>query len=677
MARKYLILDYETFSERELKDSGANEYSRDPSTEILCVGYTYGTREELAESPVQLFVPEHENIARDTDFMRLLTLDDTVLVAHNAFFEQCITKYTLPKYRNLLRMAGAKKLWPKRWICTASMARAVGLPGSLEGAGAALGLFHQKDVVAGRIGKKLCKPRKPTKHDPSTRHSDPAEYQILYEYCKKDVEAERELFLRLPKLHPKERKIWVLNQKMNLRGFAVDRELVDGALHCIERETRMLDRKFQKLTGLDSARQRDATLKWLRAEGLVLPDMKAGTITETLELPHASLPPTAREVLEIRQAISKSSTAKYAAFESRSRSDGRARDNTIYFGAHTGRDAGTGLQPQNLFKSTLPHADVLTGIDLIKARDVTAIRALFPKPMELYSSALRSCIVAPYGDLLDVGDFATIEVRVLFWLAGHKAGLEAIVTGKDMYLQMASKIYDADLDELTAAYKAGHPADVQKRQLGKQAVLGAGFGIGLGGEKFQATAKMYGMDISLSLAQKAVQAYRDLHYPIPKFWSTIERAATMAVENPGKCYKHGRLRWRKEGRWLTCELPMGRKLWYFSPRLERVQTIYGERLTLTYRGVESKTRQFLRMTTWGGKLTENVVQAVARDVLMEALLRLEERGHRPVLAVHDEIVCERPDNGDVTMQGIMAYAPDWADGLPIKVEGWSENRYRK
>lgn len=675
---KYLILDYETFSECDIRESGAYEYAAHQSTEILCVGYTYGTREELRDSDVHLFTPRFESVARDTEFVRLLTDSETVLVAHNAFFEQCITKLVLPRYRNLLGSNKARTIDPEHWICTASLARAVGIPGNLEGASAALNLAHQKDMEGHRLMLKMCKPRKPTKNDASTRHTDPDDLKRLYEYCKKDIEAERELFLRLPPLHQKERKFWVLNQKMNLRGFAIDRELVTGALHCIDKEVKQLDGRFRELTGLNSARQRDATLKVLAKLGLTLSDLKAGTIDEALKGDFYA-DPEAKEMLEIRQAISKSSTAKYSAFEARSRSDGRARDNTIYFGAHTGRDSGTGLQPQNLFKATMPLADVLTGIDLIKARDVTAIQALYPKPMELYASALRSCIVAPNGYVLDVGDFSTVEVRVLFWLAGHQKGLAAILSGKDLYTEMAGKIYEEDEKQIFLEYKSGSYAGLQKRQLGKQTVLGAGFGIGVGGEKFQKAAKAYGMDISISLAQKAVIAYRELHAPVVKFWSTIERAATLAIQNPGKTYRHGVLRWRKDGDWLHCQLPLGRNLSYYKPRIERVNSLYGEKLSITYRGVESVSKKFIRMTTWGGKLTENVVQGAARDLLMESLLRLDEEGHAPVLAVHDEIVCERYAewNFGEVMRHLMEKAPAWAEGLPIKVEGWSETRYRK
>lgn len=387
-----------------------------------------------------------------------------------------------------------------------------------------------------------------------------------------------------------------------------------------------------------------------------------------------------REILEIREAISRSSTAKYQAFELRSRHDGRARDNTIFFGAHTGRQAGTGLQPQNLFKTVIPQEELEVGIKLIRRKDRHTIEALFEKPMDLYASAIRSCIVAAPNCILDVGDFATIEVRVLFWLAGHAKGLKTLADGRDLYLEMASYIYGLNLAKLAQKFEAGDSDAKQKRQLGKQTVLGAGFGIGIGGEKFQATCKQYGIAIGLDLARSAIQAYRKLHAPIPGFWTGIEKAARLAILHPGKAFRCGFLVWKKEGEFLTVKLPMGRKLSYYKPRIDRTQTLYGERLQISYLGVVSQSKKFLRVHTWGGKLTENVVQAVARDLVMEALLRLEKTGiYFPVLAVHDEIVGERNKEKGSTeeFEKIMSEVPEWASGLPIKVEAWSEDRYRK
>jgi len=210
---------------------------------------------------------------------------------------------------------------------------------------------------------------------------------------------------------------------------------------------------------------------------------------------------------------------------------------------------------------------------------------------------------------------------------------------------------------------------------------GGGFGIGLGGEKFQATCKQYGLDVPIELAKRAVRAYREAHPRVPVFWNNIERAAVQACQNPGKRYRIGYLIWEKKGDFLTVQLPIGRKLSYYKPGVEMVRTPWGNKAQLSYLGVLSPSKKFGRIKTWGGKLTENVVQAIARDLLYEALMRLEEQGKRsPVLPVHDGIVCERGESNGHSLSDFintMAEAPAWAKGLPVKVEGWSEKRYRK
>ncbi len=306
--------------------------------------------------------------------------------------------------------------------------------------------------------------------------------------------------------------------------------------------------------------------------------------------------------------------------------------------------------------------------------------------MELYASALRSCIVAPKGKMLDVGDFATIEVRVLFWLANELYGLKQIEEGRDLYCEMAAEIYGVDAKELYKRYKAGDKEALQMRQLGKQTVLGAGFGIGVGGEKFQLTAKSYGMDISIELAQNAVKAYRRLYPRVPMFWTAMNHAAMQAIRNPTKAYRIRHLTWAMNGNRLTCKLPIGRKLSYFGARIGQKATLYGPKPTLEYLGTvgPQHSKVFGRVHTWGGKIVENAVQGVARDCLYEKLLELELEGKRiPVLAVHDETVNER-DTAQATpaqavheLEGKMGGPLIWAPGLPVKVEAWSEARYRK
>lgn len=680
MKTTYLVLDYETFSRCNLKKAGAYEYSVHPSTEILCAAFAIGTLEELKTARVMSWVPNHYN--KDFKFLLKALLDPAIKIsAHNALFEQLITKNVFGK-KYMKSKEELQNIPLERWLCTAALARARGLPGNLEGACSALNLSHQKDLEGHKLMLKLSKPKKPSKKDPSTRHQNKEDLERLLQYCKADIEAEKELLLKLPSYHPLERKTWELDQKMNLRGFAVDRSLVKNALKLIEIETSEMDLEVKKITQgkLNSARQRNALLLFLKKQGLnYISDLRAETLRELLkknEFPNA----TCKRLIEIRNAISKSSTAKYSAFEIRSRHDGRARDNTIWYGAHTGRQSGTGLQPQNLFKRVIPQDEVELGIDLIKAKDVHLIRALFDKPMELYASVLRSTIVAEPGSVLEVGDFATIEVRVLFWLCGNERGLKALKDGEDLYLQMAAKIYKCDFEKLKRDYLNGDEEAKKKRQVGKHTVLGAGFGIGINGEKFQATCKMFGVDVSLELAKAAITAYRELHPRVPIFWSNLEKAAVLAIQNPTKKYKLGHLVLQKSGDFLEITLPSGRKISYFKPLIVLKNTPWGQKPTLSYRGVEAVSKKFVRLSTWGGKLTENVVQACAADILMEALLRFDQPGKRfPVLAVHDEIVCETKKDLSVIkdFEKTMSMSPPWAKDLPIKVEAWSSNRYRK
>lgn len=684
----YCVLDYETFSEGDLKRIGGWEYSVHKSTEILCAASRIGTRETIRQAKTMLWIPGmvEDGFAQLLKAFRNPLVD---LVAHNAAFEQMITRNVFgPKYMPS-KLSELQTIPVERWHCTAAMSRSIGIPGNLEGAGAAMKLPVQKDKEGHKLMLKLSKPKKPSKKDPSTRIMDADLLKRLAEYCVRDVDTEVELFLRLPAMHPKERKFWCLNQRMNFRGFAVDRPLVNGALKLIALESKRLDRRAKEITGgkLESARQRNAVLKFCRHGELVLPDLRAATVKEVLKNTKPTGRERAYELLEIRDLISRSSTAKWFGFDVRSRSDGRARDNTVFFGAHTGRDAGTGgIQPQNLFKTVMKQDDVEAGLELIRSADRHAIEALYPKPMELYASALRSAIIAPKGKTLEVGDFATIEVRVLFWLANEKFGLKQITDGVDLYIEMAAKIYNECPKALLKAYKSGDKVALQKRQLGKQTVLGAGFGIGLGGEKFLLTAEQYGLDISLEIAQAAVRAYRDLYPRIPAFWTNMESAAIAAIRNPGKRYRLGHLVWAMEGNRLTCQLPIGRKLSYFGARIGQKATLYGPKSCIEYLGVLAPSKVFGRVSTWGGKLVENAVQGCARDCLYESLLALEEQGERvPVLAVHDEIVAERdllnqPENSEGMLSSFlntMGRVPEWGAGLPIKVEGWSERRYRK
>lgn len=594
---------------------------------------------------------------RDVILNYLERFPGVVFVAHNAYFEQVIT-------RNVLRIPD---LEPKRWICTASLAASLALPRNLEGAANAMNLESKKDMDGNRLIKKWCRPRKPTKNNPKTRHDDPVELSRIIDYCKRDVETTTELFLKLPMLTPTERKVWLLDQKINLRGFAIDRPLVETALKLIDEETRVVNQKTDELTFglLTSATQRDGVLRFLEDEKVFLPDLRKKTVDDALK--NGLVEGAAKEILEYRQTVSKTSTAKYQAFEMRSRSDGRVRDILMYHGASTGRWGGVGVQPQNLPRPTIYDTD--QAAEILKTGDLELVRMIYGNPMETLSSCIRSIIVAPPGRTLDVADYNAIEARVLFWVAGHQAGLRAFEEGRDLYKEQASRIYGVPLEKI----------DSDKRWLGKTAVLGCGYS--MGPKKFREACLAQGRDITENLAEAAVRAYREAHAPVVKLWDNIGRAAVAAVDNVGKKYTINRTTWFVRNGFLWCELPSGRRLAYASPVVKYEPTPWGDKRPVLYHYGTDIARKWVETKTYGGKLVENVVQAIARDLMAEAMLRIETAGPWAiVLSVHDELIAERDLKAKVTNSDfcqLMADLPTWAAGCPVVATGWAGIRYRK
>jgi DNA polymerase len=477
------------------------------------------------------------------------------------------------------------------------------------------------------------------------------------------------LFLKCAPLTPKERRIWVLDQKINLRGFAVDRPLVETVLTLVSEEAKELDREALELSDGDvkSARQAGAVKAWLEANGTFLPNLQKQTVADALA---GGLVEGVgdRRMLELRLAASKSSTAKYEAFEKRSRHDSKVRDILTYHAATTGRWGGAGVQPQNFPRGTIKNT--AQAADVLASGDLEFVRLVYGDPMGAFSSCLRSMIVSSGRDrTLDVADYAAIEARVLFWLARHERGLDAFRQGRDLYKEQAVDVYGVTLDKITPA----------QRFLGKTLILGAGFG--LGAKKFYTSVLAQGGDISPELAEAAIKAYRSTHSPVVRLWSLIEKAAIAAIENRGKRYNINYTSWFLSGEFLFCELPSGRRLAYHRPEVVYEPTPWGEKRPVVYYWcVDGYTRQWTRVKTYGGCLVENITQATARDLMAEAMLRIEAAGWEIVLSVHDELVAERDVFGDGTLEEfleLMEKLPDWATGLPCKVEGWSGSRYRK
>lgn len=660
----YLILDYETRSEADLTEVGAYKYAKHPSTEILCVAWKVAYRCPLTgafdiEGPTRSWSPHTPG--DPTTFLKYMCAPKVKLIAHNALFEQVITRFVLTKY---FPHPELKKLSIDKWICTASLAAALALPRKLEKACQALGLPVQKDMDGHKLMLKMSKPRKASKNNKSKWVFSDEKLKRLMQYCRTDVDAEGLLFEILPPLSDQERKIWLLDQKINLQGFKVDRGLIDSALSLTKSELHLLNKELRDLTNgrVESASQRDAFLNYIRRVGLKLPNMQAETIKEYLF--RTDLTPIQRRLLEIRQEASKTSTAKYEALSARICDDDRIRDNLLYWGASTGRWAGMGVQPHNFPRGTLK-VDTEQAIKLIKTRDLELIRLVYGNPLEILSTCLRGVITANEGEMLFCEDFSAIEARVVQWLSGDTEGLNLFIKGDDPYWHMAVAIYGFEV-----------PKKGPERELGKRAELGCGFGMGW--KKFLETCHKAGMKhVTPELAKKAVKIYRKKHKKVVDFWYAQEKAAILAVASKKKI-NAGKINWFMDGKILYCELPSKRRLAYYNPSIKYVETPWGEkRATLFHWQENPEIKQWVNEKTYGGRLVENIVQAVARDFMAEAMLRADDKKYKMVLTVHDELLAEKANGAQKEFSRLVGEIPEWGKGCPIKNEGWMGFRYRK
>jgi DNA polymerase len=666
-------IDFETRSACSLRACGAWRYSIDPTTEVLCLGFRLPFWDadcvelwhpafphlDVPESPLDPLV----------DLLSWVT-QGRLVEAHNAWFERSIwTNILVPQY-------GAPPIDPAQWRDSAAKAAAHALPRSLDGVTAALGLDQTKDDIGHRLMMKVSKPRKPRKAEREagvTRllwWESRDLFEQLWAYCRQDVRAEAEVSETLPDLNEQETQLYVWDQIINERGFQLDQQAVRTALRLIALETKKLNGELCRLTlgCVPKASARRQLLQWLADEGVDLDNTQAQTVTETLQ--SRRLTPAARRGLEILQLLGKSSTAKYEAMRQWMASDGRVRGGVVYHGATTGRWTGAGVQPHNFPRGTIKDQDDLWR-QLKQPIPQICVAGTRLDVMNALSQGLRGAIVAGPDQQLYVADYSAIEARVVMWLAGQEDALDIFRRGEDIYLDMASTIYD----------RVCSKEDIQERQLGKATILGCGYQ--MGAPKFVSTAATYGVQIDEDFSRQVVEAYRAKYHQVKSLWRDMEDAAIDALheDNVEILIPCGRVTWHLEGRFLYCTLPSGRRLAYPDPRLTPRQTPWGEtRFQLSYMGVDPRTHKWTRQVTYGGMLVENVTQAVARDIMAEAILRCEEQGrYRVILSVHDELIAEadRRTGSVEEFESLLTTLPEWADGLPIAAEGWVGTRYHK
>lgn len=642
-----VFLDFETFSAADLRKVGTWRYAEDPSTELLCLAWA------IEVSEPKLWTPVHE--APHALFE--LIASGAEVWAWNAHFEAAIW----------MRVCHERMGWPAvpvdRWRCSMALALSHSLPGALDKCAQVLRAKEQKSSDGQYLIHKLCKPRKPSKGNPELRwtpRTAPDDFSRLYGYCKQDVRAETVVHARLPSavLSAHEQTIWTEDLRSAIRGVDVDLASVRSIIAERDKYLRSSSAKMQRTTGAE-ATQRDKLLAWLHGEGFPLANLKAETVTRALE---ADLPAHVRAVLELRASVSQASVAKLDKMLACACRDGRLRGMTQYHGAGTGRWAGRLVQLQNLPSRGVPKSvHVLADQGLF---DWETLELIYGDPMWAYSSMIRSMLTAGTRDLeLVAVDFSAIEARLIGWLAGASALVDGFRAGVDWYSRMAAKVYRIGEGEVQK--------DVH-RPLGKQIILGCGYQ--MGPEKFRASCEGQGIEIGEELAEEAVATYRSTFPEIPAYWKALQRAALAAVQSPGLTLSVGPVAFRCGREWLQIKLPSGRKLSYYAPRVEEGR--YG--LQVTYETVDSYTRKWKRVSTYGGKLAENVTQAVARDIMADAIPRMASTPYRYLFSVHDELVALAPaGTGAQGLVEIMVATPAWAAGAPIKAEGWAGFRYRK
>ena len=664
--KPFVVLDYETRSKVDVKIVGAWEYSKHPSTEVLCLGY------QIDNNKAEIWFP-HTGPMPYNLVAALRSQAD--IVAHNSLFEKAITRNCLfKKYARLIPrdLFLSLSLHDKRWVCTASRARAMSLPGKLEDLLIGLKAPYKKDMEGHRLMLKMCKPRKATKHDDSEWHDKPEQLERLGVYCLGDVRGEAWAHKNLLPLTPDQREVWRLDQRINTRGLYVDLPAVKSALKMINQETERLTSEVLALTSgrIQSTNQRDEVLKFIRRKGFDLPNMQAKTINDLLK--GKTIHGTSKRLLEIRQALSKTSTGKYEAFLQRTGSDQYIRDYLIYHGAGPGRWSGSGIQPQNFptgRKNLVKLKDHSLALDTLKTNDIELMRLLYGDVLSVLSTLLRGMVIAPPNEQLFVADYAQIEARIVFWLAGEESGIKAFAQGRDLYREQAVAIYNLEKPE---------DATDDERDIGKRSILGCGFGMGW--KKFQQNAWDVGdVRVPDDIAQRAVKTYRGKFKKVVAFWYDLEDAAVRCVSS-GRDQRVGKIKFKKANGCLFMYLPSGRPITYYNPTVEKKETPWGEKKRqLHYWSVHPKTKKFSKESSYGGKLCENAVQGTAADIMINGMFVTEDLGYKSRLTVHDELITSRTmgEGGlDEFLEAVVAI-PEWAKGCPIKAEGWSDFRYRK
>jgi len=650
------ILDFETRSTAgcKLKFAGAWRYAADPATAIVTLTFHAGGEYHLWAPAMGLCDP-----------LASLATDPSVQFISHAGFEQAIWQHIMVERFRFEPIPIA------RWHDTQAACAYFALPLDLERALTALNLPVAKDKEGRRLVLSLSRPNRRTGEYPEVT---PEKLARVAEYNRVDIEGTIAIDTALGRLPKRERRVWELDQTINQRGVWIDLDFVRAAKRIADQQFGEAIEEFRKLTDF-SPTQVGRVREWLCENGAELENLRGETIEQTLKI---ELPPEARRVLEIRSMVASTSLKKLDAILACVGPDGRARGLLQYHGATPGRWVGRLLQPQNLPRPSITVEDPEDLVAAVKTGDADALRK-WGEPIEVLVSSLRHAITAQGDALLGAGDFETIEARIVLALAGQDDKVALLASGTDVYRDVAADIFRLDdkVAYLAIDKKELTPEQSETRQVGKNTVLGCGFGLGWKGFRDKYCK---GDDV---LAQRIINTYRNEWAPkVPQLWYDLERTAIRAMQNPGAIVTAacGIRYWRetKAGLpFLVCQLLNGKKFHYANAQLEMCGSAWGKRPAVAYWAI--KDHHWRKVIAWRGHLTENVVQALARELLVHAMFRFAARGFPVVLTVHDEIVIEHPRITKGAIEEIMKEPPRWAEDLelPIAVEAWVGKRYRK
>lgn len=652
---KTLSCDIETYSPVNLAKAGVYPYAEHTDFDILLFGYS------INHGPVHVIdLASGEELPEE--ILNALVDPGVVKWAFNALFERvCISAWLRKHHPDKLPKG---MLDPSQWRCTMIWSAYLGLPMSLEQAATVLNLDVKKDNAGKRLIKQFCTPVEPTMLNAGTTRngpeSDPQSWQSFVAYNRRDVEVELALHDRLSSFPVPETEwaAYALDQRINDTGISLDKTLVDNAVRIHEAYRKKILTQAQKLTGLENPNSPIQLKEWLTEHDCHLESLTKAEVETALETATG----TVKEVLELRGELAKSSVKKYQSMQTARCHDGRARGLIQFYGAgRTGRFAGRLIQVQNLPRNYLP--DLQQARHLVTTGNGEALELLYESVPDTLSQLIRTAFIPSPGHRFIVADFSAIEARVIAWLAGETSTLDAFRDGKDLYCETASRMFGAPVTK--------HGENAELRQKGKIAVLACGYNGSVGALKAMGALRLGLAEHEL---KPLVDAWRAANPNIVQLWADVDEAAitTVSTRQPVQL---GSLKFSYEAGILFITLPSGRRLAYVKPRLG--ENRFGG-TSITYRGLTTG-RKWGQLETYGGKLVENIVQAIARDLLVQAMDTVADAGYRIVMHVHDEIIIDHPtDGGSVTeICHLMSKTPDWAAGLPLDADGFECDYYRK